>query len=66
MYKYIYRRHIRNLHDGTPDGQRVCDVVIEGGKVMIELKSSKRQIIRIPWEDVVTQVDIAKKLSSQM
>lgn len=61
-----FRRHIRNLHDGTPDGQRVFDAVIEGGKVMIELKSSKRQIIRIPWEDVVNQVDIAKKLSSQM
>jgi len=61
-----FRRHIRNLHDGTPDGQRVFDAVVEGSKVMLEIKSSKREIIRIPWEDVVTQVDIAKKLSSQM
>lgn len=59
-----FRRHIRNLHDGTPDGQRVFDVIVEGDRVMIEVKTSQRHLVRIPWSDVVTQVEAARKISA--
>lgn len=55
------RKHIRNLHDGTENGERVFDAIVRGEEVTLELKNSKKQLVRIPWDDVVTQVDAAKK-----
>jgi hypothetical protein len=57
------RKHIRNLHDGTEDGERLFDAIVEEGRVTIELKTSKKQLVRVPWEDIVTQVDAAKHTS---
>lgn len=57
------RKHIRNLHDGTEDGERIFDVIVEEGRVTIELKNSKKQLVQVPWEDIVTQVDAAKHTS---
>lgn len=54
------RKHIRNLHDGTENGERIFDAIVEEGRVTIELKISKKQLVQVPWEDIVTQVDAAK------
>lgn len=59
------RKHIRNLHDGTEDGERLFDVIVEEGRVTIELKTSKKQLVQVPWEDIVTQVDAAKHAHSR-
>jgi hypothetical protein len=60
----IVRKHIRNLHDGTEDGERLFDAIVEEGRVTIELKTSKKQLVQVPWEDIVTQVDAAKHTSA--
>lgn len=60
-----WRKHIRNLHDGTENGERLFDAIVEGGKVTIELKNSKKQLVQVPWEDIVTQVDAAKHANSR-
>ena len=57
------RKHIRNLHDGTEDGERLFDAIVEGDQVTIELKNSKKQLVQVPWEDIVTQVDAAEHTS---
>ena len=57
------RNQIRNLHDTTLNGQRVFDAIVEGDKVILEIKTSQRKLVQIPWEDVVSQVDAAKDIS---
>ena len=57
------RKQIRNLHDRTPNGQRVFDAIVEGDNVTLEIKTSQRKLVQIPWEDVVSQVDAAKDIS---
>ena len=51
---------IRNLHSDKPIPPRICDVVIEDGKIFLEKKTDKKQFEKIPWEDVVYQVETAK------
>lgn len=51
---------IRNLHSDKPIPPRFCDVVIEDGKIFLEKKTDKKQLEKIPWEDVVYQVETAK------
>ena len=51
---------IRNLHSDKPIPPRFCDVVIEDGKIFLEKKMDKKQFEKIPWEDVVYQVETAK------
>lgn len=58
-----FRKQIRNLHDKTPNGQRVFDAIVDGDKVMLEIKTSQRKIVQIPWDDVVTQVNAARDMS---
>ncbi len=59
------RRHIRNLHDGSEDGERLFDAIVEGGRVTIELKTSKKQLVQVPWEEILLQVEAAKRASSE-
>lgn len=59
-----FRKQIRNLHDTTPAGQRVFDAVVEGDKVTLEIKTSQRKLVQIPWDDVVAQVNAAKDMSA--
>jgi len=35
-------------------------VVIDNGKVFLEKKTDKNKYEKIPWEDVVYQVEVAK------
>ncbi|WP_294024925.1 hypothetical protein [Megasphaera elsdenii] len=58
-----FRKQIRNLHDTTPTGQRVFDAVVEGDKVTLEIKTSQKKLVQIPWDDVVAQVNAAKDMS---
>lgn len=57
------RKQIRNLHDPTPLGQRVFDVIIKGDKIVLEIKTSRKTLVQIPWDDVVAQVEAAKKIT---
>lgn len=59
------RKHIRNLHDGSEDGERIFDAIVEEGRVTIELKTSKKQLVQVPCEDIVTQVNAAKHTNSR-
>ncbi|WP_302748023.1 hypothetical protein [uncultured Dialister sp.] len=59
------RKHIRNMHDGSEDGERIFDAIVEEGRVTIELKTSKKQLVQVPWEDIVTQVNAAKHTNSR-
>ncbi|ADB47468.1 hypothetical protein LK430_08710 [Acidaminococcus fermentans DSM 20731] len=59
------RKHIRNLRDGSADGERLFDAIVEGGRVIIELKTSRKQLVQVPWEDILLQVEAAKRASSE-
>ena len=41
------RKHIRNLHDGTEDGERIFDAIYEDDHVTIELKNSKKELVLV-------------------
>ena len=53
------RKHLRNLHDGKEDGARLFDIVIVGHQVFADIKTSKKQLILVPWEDILFQVNAA-------
>jgi hypothetical protein len=38
-------------------------VIVEGDDVKLEVKNDKGKLESIPWEDVVYQVDAAKKMA---
>jgi hypothetical protein len=59
----VIKRPIRNLHSDKSTPPRFCDVVIEDGKVFLEKKSDKNKYEKIPWEDVVYQVETAKTIN---
>lgn len=55
----IRRKQIRNMHDGTPNGRRFCDVLVgNDGKAVLQVKVGNRYD-SIPWLDVVAQVNAA-------
>ncbi len=54
------RRPIRNLNSSSQVPTRVFDVVIDEEHVDLEVKY-KNRVERIPWQDVVRQVDDATK-----
>lgn len=64
----MVKRAIRNLHSDKPTQPRFCDVIIEGNKVFLEQKKNgkRNQTLyeRIPWDDVVYQVEAAKQALS--
>lgn len=55
----MIKRAIRNLHSDRPTSPRFCDVVVDGDKIYLEQKKDKKYE-KIPWEDVVYQVEAAK------
>ncbi|WP_302575446.1 hypothetical protein [uncultured Acidaminococcus sp.] len=55
-----FRKHIRNLHDGTENGERIFDAIYEDDHVTIELKNSKKELVLVPWEDIKFQVEASK------
>jgi hypothetical protein len=54
------KRPVRDLHSDKPTPPRFCDVIVEGDMVFLEKKSDKNKYEKIPWDDVVYQVEAAK------
>ena len=55
---------VRNFHGSGRVPARVFDVIVENGKVDLEVKVDKTKIEKIPWEDVVSQVETAKRMET--
>lgn len=47
----MFRRPIRNLRSSTQD--RFCDVIIDKGEAFLEVKNSRKRVIKIPWTGCV-------------
>ena len=56
----MIKRPILSFSNEKPTPQRVFDVVVEGNKVDLEIKNDKKKIVKIPWNEVVSQVEAAK------
>lgn len=56
----MIKRPIFSFSDDKPTPLRVFDVVVEGNKVDLEIKNNKKRIVKIPWDEVVSQVEAAK------
>lgn len=59
----MIRQPIRNLHSSKIMPPRFCDVIVDGEKVYLEQKISKDKYEKIPWDDVVYQVEAAKRIA---
>jgi len=57
----MIKRPIRSLHSDKQNPPRVFDVIVEGDDVNLEVKTDKNRYEKIPWEDVVYQVEAAMK-----
>ena len=56
----MIKRPILSFSNERPTPQRVFDVVVEGNNVDLEIKNDKKKIVKIPWDEVVSQVEAAK------
>ena len=57
--RVLKRVSIRNKHSKYKINPRVFDVVLIGQKVFFEVKTGKDRTERIPFEDVIEQVENA-------
>ena len=57
--RVLKRVSIRNRHSNYKSNPRVFDVVLIGKRVFFEIKTGKDQLERIPFEDVIQQVETA-------
>ena len=55
----MVKKPIRNLHSEKQTPPRLFDVIVQDGKVDLEVKTDKNKYETIPWEDVVYQVEAA-------
>lgn len=59
------RRPITNSYSTKKHPPRLFDVLVENGNVDLEVMSPKdKSKNRIPWDDVVYQVEAAKKAAN--
>ena len=63
FFEIIFLHHYMDITNFICNGQRVFDAIVEGKKVMLEVKTSKNELILIPWDDVVIQVDAVKDMN---
>jgi len=59
------RHSICNFKENKQVPPRFCDVIIENGNVDLEVKNSKKELVRIAWDDMKKQVDNAIKESKK-
>lgn len=59
------RKEILNLHSTKPKPPRVFDVIVDETGTEIEIKNSKDEFERIPWDDVVFQVKAAQEVANK-
>lgn len=57
--RVVKRVSIRNKHSKCKSNPRVFDVVLIGKRVFFEVKTGKDQLERVPFEDVIEQVESA-------
>ena len=57
--RVLKRVSIRNRHSNYKSNPRVFDVVLIGKRVFFEIKTGQDQLERIPFEDVIQQVETA-------
>ena len=55
--RVIKRVSVRNKHSIYKSNPRVFDVVLIGKRIYFEVKTGKSQTERIPFEDVLEQVE---------
>ena len=60
----MVRRAIRNFHSDCPKPPRLFDVVVDNKDVSIEIKTDKNKIEKIPWPEVLLQVEAAIQSST--
>ena len=64
----MVKRPIRNLRCTKTTQTRFCDVIVDEDGVFLEQKKKDKknqtQFERIPWDDVVYQVEIAKQVKA--
>lgn len=60
----MIKRPIRNLRSKGKLGRRVFDVIVKDKQVNLEIKTGKHDYELISWDDVVTQVEIAKQMAA--
>ena len=53
---------ILNLRSPTQQKPRLFDVIVERGRVAFEVKRNKNDIETLEWDDLVYQVEVAKKM----
>ena len=52
------KREIRNWRTSSKP-KRLFDVLVTDDNAYLQVKGTDRQVEQIPWEDVVTQVELA-------
>ena len=57
----MVKKPIRNLRSDKPVPPRLCDVVVDGDDVTLQFKTGKNEFESMPWPDIVSQVEEAKK-----
>jgi len=60
----MVKKPIRNLHSEKQTPPRLFDVIVQDGKVDLEVKTDKNKYETIPWEDVVYQVEAAMQAAT--
>ncbi len=59
------RSQILNLHSMKNPKPRFCDVIVENGKVTLEVKKDRDNVETLEWDDLVYQVNAAKEMSQK-
>ncbi len=59
------RSQIYNLHSTKTPKPRVCDVIVEGDRVILEVKRDNDSVETLEWDDLVYQVNVAKDMSNK-
>ena len=57
----MVKKPIWNVSSDKPFPPRVFDVVVNGDDVALQIKTGKNEYELMPWQDVVSQVEAAKK-----
>ena len=57
------KQAIWNFNSDKPSPKRFCDVIVEGGSVILKVKTGKKYET-ISWEDMQYQVNAAIKKST--
>ena len=60
------RQAIRDLTSEKQIPPTFCVVIIEGDKIKLEVKNSRKEMITISWEELNHQVEMAREKAANM